>query len=301
MLVDWADVREQTRFMTLRASLSFQGRSVILYERVFPFSQYNSPKSHHAFLQELATIIPSSCHPIIMSDAGYRNPWFREVEALGWHYVGRIRGEVRFQLKGQSEWVMNKTYYPQANHKAAYLGQGKLGRKSPIESHLYLYKAKAKGRKDRRSARANNQHNKQKAYRTGSKEPWLLCTNLPDNLVSARYIVRLYAKRMQIEESFRDMKSSQYGLGLRHSNSRCVKRYDILMLITLLAEWVLRLIGLAAAFQANTIKHRPVLSVIRLGREVRKRAKEYPITSSEIKQALHDYLLFIQLNGDAKL
>lgn len=44
ILVDWADVREQTRYMTLRASLSFQGRSVILYERVFPFCQYNSPK-----------------------------------------------------------------------------------------------------------------------------------------------------------------------------------------------------------------------------------------------------------------
>ena len=308
ILVDWADVREQTRYMTLRASLSFQGRSVILYERVFPFCQYNSPKSHSAFLQELASIVPASCRPIVVTDAGYRNPWFREVQSLGWHYVGRIRGEVRFRVHGQSEWVLNKTYYCQANHTPTYLGEGQLGRKSPIDAHLYLYKAKPRGRKDRRSVKAHNQHHKEKSYRTGSKEPWLLCTNLPAHVTGAKDIVRFYAKRMQIEESFRDMKSTQYGLGLRHSNSRCVKRYDIFMLLILLAEWVLRLIGIAAHkrdwqrdFQANTIRHRPVLSLIRLGREVRKRSQQYVIKPSEIRQALQDYLDSIQFNGDAKL
>ena len=73
-------------------------------------------------------------------------------------------------------------------------------------------------------------------------------------------------------------------MGLRHSNSRCTKRFDIL-LIAMLAEWLLRLLGLIAqkqnwerAFQANTIRNRRVLSIIRLGREVRKRAKDYKIT-----------------------
>jgi hypothetical protein len=36
VLVDWSDVREQLRHLTLRASVSVQGRSVTLYERVFP-------------------------------------------------------------------------------------------------------------------------------------------------------------------------------------------------------------------------------------------------------------------------
>ena len=39
VLVDWSDVREQLRLMTLRASLSVRGRSVILYERTFTFAQ----------------------------------------------------------------------------------------------------------------------------------------------------------------------------------------------------------------------------------------------------------------------
>nr|MCE9784361.1 hypothetical protein [Shewanella algae] len=38
--------------MTLRASVSVQGRSVTLYERTFKFADYNAPRSHNAFLAE---------------------------------------------------------------------------------------------------------------------------------------------------------------------------------------------------------------------------------------------------------
>ena len=81
-------------------------------------------------------------------------------------------------------------------------------------------------------------------------------------------------------------------MGLRHSNSRCIKRFDILLLIAMLAEWLLRLLGLIAqqqhwerAFQANTTRHRRVLSIIRLGREVRKRASDYKINTTQITWA----------------
>ncbi len=43
VLVDWSDVREKLRHLTLRASVSVQGRSVTLYERVFSFPDYSSP------------------------------------------------------------------------------------------------------------------------------------------------------------------------------------------------------------------------------------------------------------------
>ncbi|WP_369293065.1 transposase, partial [Motilimonas sp. 1_MG-2023] len=35
-------------------------------------------------------------------------------------------------------------------------------------------------------------------------------------MFTAKQVVKLYAKRMQIEESFRDLKSPAYGFGLRH-------------------------------------------------------------------------------------
>lgn len=308
VLIDWSDVREQMRHQTLRASISFEGRSVILYERVFPFSQYNSPVSHNPFLRELATILPKRCCPLIITDAGYRNTWFREVEKLGWFWLGRLRGEVGFRESGQSKWRSNKTFYPSANEKARYLGFGDLGRKSPIEAYLHLFKARSKGRKDQRSSKAGRHHNAQQNYRDGSKEPWLLATNLPAESMTSKQLVNLYAKRMQIEESFRDIKSPQYGLGLRHSNTRCTKRFDILLLIAMLAEWVLRLIGFIATkhnwarqFQANTIRNRPVLSLIRLGREVRKRSQHYQIKEDDILWAIRHYIERIHETGMPKL
>ena len=308
VLIDWSDVREQMRHQTLRASISFEGRSVILYERVFPFSQYNSPVSHNPFLRELATILPKRCCPLIITDAGYRNTWFREVEKLGWFWLGRLRGEVGFRESGQSKWRSNKTFYPSANEKARYLGFGDLGRKSPIEAYLHLFKARSKGRKDQRSSKAGRHHNAQQNYRDSSKEPWLLATNLPAESMTSKQLVNLYAKRMQIEESFRDIKSPQYGLGLRHSNTRCTKRFDILLLIAMLAEWVLRLIGFIATkhnwarqFQANTIRNRPVLSLIRLGREVRKRSQHYQIKEDDILWAIRHYIERIHETGMPKL
>ena len=308
ILIDWSDVREQMRHQTLRASVSFEGRSVTLYERVFPFSQYNSPVSHNPFLHELAAILPERCCPLIITDAGYRNTWFREVEKQGWFWLGRVRGEVGFREHGQSTWRSNKTFYPSANNKARYLGFGELGRKSPIHAYLHVFKAKPKGRKDKRSSKAGRNHTAQQSYRDSSKEPWLLTTNLPADAMTSTQLVNLYAKRMQIEESFRDIKSPQYGLGLRHSNTRCTKRFDILLLIAMLAEWVLRLIGLIATkhnwsreFQANTIRNRPVLSLIRLGREVRKRRQDYQITAGDIRWAIGHYIERIHQTGMPKL
>jgi len=308
ILIDWSDVREQMRHQTLRASVSFEGRSVILYERVFPFSQYNSPVSHNPFLRELAAILPERCCPLIVTDAGYRNTWFREVEKLDWFWLGRVRGEVGFREQGQSKWRSNKSFYPSANTRARYLGTGELGRKSPINACLHLFKAKSKGRKDQRSSKAGRHHNAQQNYRDSSKEPWLLATNIPAESLSSKKLVNLYAKRMQIEESFRDIKSPQYALGLRHSRTRCPKRFDMLLLIAMLAEWLLRLIGIIAhkhnwqyAFQANTVRNRPVLSLIRLGREVRKRRRDYPVSITEIRWAITQYIRRVHVTGVPEL
>ncbi len=307
VLVDWSDVREQLRLMTLRASVSVRGRSVILYERTLTFAQYNSPASHNAFLQELADVLPVGTRPLIVTDAGYRNPWFRQVEVMGWFWLGRIRGKVGFQPTGQTTWFSNKSLYPSATNRAKHIGPVRLGRKSPIHCELHLYQARPKGRKDRRSSKAGRSHTAQRSYQTGSKEPWLLATNLPPHYFSAKHVVNLYAKRMQIEESFRDLKSPQYGMGLRHCKSRCPKRLDILLLIALLATLILWWIGLFALkagwqrkFQANTLSHRLVLSVVRLGKEVRKRSN-YPIPEQRLLWALQEYSRLVHTLGRPEL
>ena len=87
-------------------------------------------------------------------------------------------------------------------------------------------------------------------------------------------IVALYAKRMQIEESFRDLKSTRSGFAMTQVRCRSAERASNLLLVALIATWILWFIGTLAercgqqrSYQANTARRR-VLSVTYLGRLV---------------------------------
>jgi hypothetical protein len=306
ILVDWSDVREQLRYMTLRASVALDGRAVTIYEEVFEYKHYNSPKSHQSFLDKLQSILPNEACPIIVSDAGFRNTWFRQVQEKGWFWLGRARGEVSIKQTNKP-WISNKTLYPSANHKPTYLGPCLLAKKSPLPCEVYVYKGVDKGRKAKRHSRTSQKHSATHLYQRSAKEPWLLVTNVPRHILNEVQIVNLYAKRMQIEESFRDLKSTSYGIALRHNRTRCTKRLSILLLIALLAEILMWWNGLIAAqakwhfdFQANSIKHRRVLSIPRLGREVRNH-RRYQINESQYQWAIVEYQRLTHNAGLGKL
>jgi hypothetical protein len=51
----------------------------------------SKPKVHEQFLKALQKRLPPRCRPLLVTDAGFRTPGFKQVEALGWDWVGRIR------------------------------------------------------------------------------------------------------------------------------------------------------------------------------------------------------------------
>ncbi|MBK8956833.1 MAG: hypothetical protein IPM80_00035 [Proteobacteria bacterium] len=57
---------------------------VVDWSDVRPGRCYGSPATHLAFLGRLKSVVPSSCRPILITDAGFRGPWFKAVSALGW-------------------------------------------------------------------------------------------------------------------------------------------------------------------------------------------------------------------------
>ncbi len=75
VLVDWSDIREHKRLMVFRASVALQG----LYEKAFPTSKQCSKSAHDQFLSDLASILPSDVIPLIISDAGFKVPWYKSV------------------------------------------------------------------------------------------------------------------------------------------------------------------------------------------------------------------------------
>jgi len=96
---------------------------------------------------------------------------------------------------------------------------------------------------------------------------------------------------MQIEEVFRDTKSLNYGLGIRHTLSTTKERIAILLLISVLILLVLGVLGRAAydnnlykTFQANTIRNRKVLSLWYLGRQIYEHMRDR-ITILEFQNA----------------
>ncbi len=76
---------------------------------------------------------------------------------------------------------------------------------------------------------------------------------------------------MQIEEAFRDLKSTRFGLSLELHRTYQVERLQVLLLVATLALLVAWLMGKATElrhYQANTVRDRVVLSTIFIGLKV---------------------------------
>ena len=173
-------------------------------------------------------------------------------------------------------WISAKTLYAKARPCTKVLGPYVYVRSQGLPCSLVVVKRPARGRHKCslrgmlvRSSRSLKQSRAQ-------REPWLLAVCAHLSALSADAVVALHAKRMQIEQAFRDLKNKRLGLGLYASRSRYAPRWTVLVLIAHLALFVLRLIGEAS--QCSSLEHQfhgaaryTILSVIRLGREVVKK------------------------------
>ncbi|MDP5148351.1 IS4 family transposase [Shewanella sp. ULN5] len=263
--IDWSDLDDRKQHFLIRASLAAQGRSLTLYEEIHPLNKKEKPRTHLLFLTKLKAMLPNGCKPIIVTDAGFRIPWFKQVLSLGWDYVGRFRNRTHCRKSSVDQWYPVKKLYAQARSIAKNLGVYLLGEQTSFSSRLVIFKRDPKGRKDRTATGDKSRRSKQsRTSAEREKEPWLLATSICNSNFKAKRIVKIYATRMQIEESFRDVKT---GLKMNDSGTRVVSRLSVLLLIACLSQFVLYLLGLAVKaagkhwqYQANSIKHRNVLS-----------------------------------------
>ncbi len=291
LLVDWSDLDEWRRNQVLRVSLAVEGRALTLYEQVHGRKTAVKPKTHVQFLHRLQAVLPVGCRPILVTDAGFKTPWFQAVEALGWYWVSRVRDRRYVKLGSESDWISVNSLHPQATATPKAIGEVELARSQAHLCQVVIYKGKAKGRREiNRYGKRSRSQRSEKAARA-AREPWILAANLPAGRKLAHSVVQIYRQRMQIEESFRDMKSARFGLALEFHRSRDPQRLAILLLILAFALWVLWLIGSIAKerglmrhYQANTVRHREVLSVIFLGIRIIERAQDH-FTPDELRAA----------------
>jgi hypothetical protein len=278
IIVDGSGLTPCGTFHFLRAAIPAEGRSVTLYDEVHTVSTLNLPGTHLHFLNQLKTLLPKDSRPIIVTDAGFRNTWFKKVRALGWDYIGRIRHQTHYKTKNQGAWSPVKNLYSDAKTQALSLGQFLLAKSNPFPSYFYLIKQNKKYREKRNLAGKKIQCSASLKHAKRGNEPWLLASSIPETELSANEIILLYKKRMQIEEAFRDLKNTRNGFGLRHCRSAHSQRLGVALLIANLSAFVLRLLGIIArqknmhhSFQSNTEKNKNVLSTILIGWQILQR------------------------------
>jgi hypothetical protein len=134
-------------------------------------------------------------------------------------------------------------YSPETNSVLAPLIAGPF---NSISAVRVLVRLPRQGRRDQTAFGKRSRSKSSKQSARAAKEPWLLVASPSLAHLPAKRLVKIYRQRMQIEESFRDMKSQHFGEGLECSRSQGVGRFRVLVLIASLAAFLLWLLGTAA-------------------------------------------------------
>lgn len=270
IIIDVCFMKDDRAIQMLSAEVATKGRTLPLYRKVFKEGELKEQTQN--FLKELAHCIPEGRKVIVIMDAGFHCEWFATIDAFGWHWVCRVRQGKSLKLSHSEHWLTVKDFLPQVKEKTTNYAQVLLTRRHEYYCRLVTTRRSPKGRqlKDSRG----NTHGRVGSgrYKSAAKEPWILATNLPSEYKSTQ-IVNFYEKRMQIEESFRDLKSHQFGLCGRYIRTKCIHRWGVKMLLAAIVQityWIIGVIGhsqnMQRIYQANTVKDKRVFSYFTLGK-----------------------------------
>lgn len=272
IVIDLCFMKDDRQVQMLSAELVNKGRSIPLYREVFSEGQLK--RRAPDFIARLKQCIGFNRKVIIIMDAGFFEDWFKAIEAAGWYWIARVRMGRSMYLAEKQAWLSYSDYISSVGRRVKTHTDVLLTKKHKHACRLVSVKKAAKGRHCITTRKKISRGSASASYNKASKEPWVLASNLPTS-VSARKIIKFYEKRMQIEESFRDLKSHRFGLGGHYISSSSISVWAISMLVASILQVILLIIGLCAReqgmqriFQANTSYDKRVFSDIYLAKLV---------------------------------
>jgi DDE family transposase len=267
--IDWSAIGPGGKFVELRAALTLpgEGRGITLYQQIYPLSKLGNPKAEGALLDALHHWIGNEVRVIVITDAGFRRAWFAHLERLKWAWIGRMRGNARLASRASGRWCWAGagTWFTKASGKAQRWIDCRLTRKAALPCDVVLVRRQRMKRKHYRCPGHGSTPKASREARGAAREPWLLVHSAQLRAYRPDEIVTFYAQRMQIEENFRDNKSTFYGMGQEMSRSRSALRLHALSMIATLAAFLMWHIGQWAEAEGA---HRRFKATTRTAREL---------------------------------
>jgi hypothetical protein len=262
--VDWSAVAPDGVFVELRAvaTRTGMGRGLTIYQQVYPESKLGNARAERALLKTLHGWMPAGVQVIIITDAGFRRPWFTQVQRLGWSWIGRIRSGVCVS-RDCAHWEQSSAWFARATGKACRWSDCWLTRQFHFACDIVLYRRRTVGGKRYGRVGHGTKPKARREAKASAREPWLLAHSPQLRTFRAEEIVALYGLRMQIEENFRDSKSTELGMGLELSQSRSAPRLHALLLIATLAAFLLWHIGQLAEAEGLHLRFKATTRVAR--------------------------------------
>lgn len=286
LLVDWTEI--DGGFHALSAAIPLDGRSLPVLWCIYPEGMQNSPRAHRDFLGRLHAMMPAHFEPILVTDGMFRGPWFRQVEKLGWDFVGRVSHlNVNIYLEDSQKQQKVGDLLAQAGAQVTDVGEvGLFGTTSRVKGRAVL--GKRFERNPTRQPRKRRNRDRGRSFERAKErdsQPWVIFTSLGE--VEAKAVDAIYALRMRIEELYRDTKNARFGWALRQVRHRSAERYENLLVLASLAMAVVMATGSAGEqlgwrrhYQSNTIMARRVLSIFVMGQAILQRGDIYRFTIS---------------------
>lgn len=271
IVVDLCFIKDKYDVQMMSAELASKGRTIPIYRDVFSKDERNGRVKN--FLENLKSCLPEDKQVLIIMDAGFGEEWIKEIELQDWFWIVRVRDNKKFRLDESDNWLYQKDIPETKTTRARSYDNAAIMKEHNRKCRIIIKPYSPVQIKTNQNSKSYIHGNKE--YKRSAKEPWVLATNLSKEDNNATKIVNYYKKRMQIEESFRDVKSHRYGLGARYAKTTCINRWAVKMLLAAIVQIVYWIIGILAynqhlqgKFQANTVKNKKVFSYFYLGQLV---------------------------------
>src|SRR5258708_27720664 len=199
LVIDSSKIGFGYQFMVV--TLCYRRRTLPLVWTWIPYKKGHSQTSTQiALLREVKAWLDDSVQVVLLGDCEFgRTLLLEELERWGWQYVLRQSGHNLVWLKGEHDWRSLASLAARGDSVGWY-PHTVLTRDSAYPTHLVIL------------------------WKKTFKEPWLLATNIHCPAIA----LRLYSRRMWIEEMFCDMKDNAFDLEATHL--RAVDRLNRLTL-----------------------------------------------------------------------